>query len=334
MNRYAALFFLLIIIVVIFLPAAVVSIGRRDKAICHDAVESTEQEDKTDKLLVEESGNKVRVYRTDMDRVVLMDLEEYVAGVVLAEMPASFALEALKAQAVAARTYTLVRSLSEGGGGCQNAPAAVDVCTDSTHCQAWRDPRDFSEEALIPVLKAVTDTAGEVITYRGTLVEAVYHSTCGGKTEASHSIWSGGPVPYLQARDCSFCKHSPSFRHEKVISQEEMIEALDLEPAIPVAAGEAIPVELIETTEGGRVGKIQIIGVEFDGVDIRRRLQLPSTAFSWSFNDSGLVLEFRGHGHGVGLCQYGADGAARAGFNYREILEYYYPGTEIASYNN
>ena len=260
---------------------------------------------------------------------------------VLAEMPASFEMEALKAQAVAARTYTLKRSRLMGGTGCDNSPEPADICSDSTHCQAWVDPQNMgldpsaaeAEHDLAKVREAVEATRGEVVTYEGHLIEAVYHSTCGGRTESSQAIWSGGPTPYLQDVICPYCNHSPYYRRETLISYETLGDTLLKDVAVPVAAMEQLPLAVLEETPGGRVGILQVSDTEFEGKEIRTLLDLPSTAFTWEQQENGLLFKTRGHGHGVGLCQYGADGAAADGKNYRQIISFYYPGTTIISLN-
>jgi stage II sporulation protein D len=331
MIRNAAILFLGIVVIVICLPAAAVSIGRPPSPrIEPEAEEEPEPAPEPESI-------KIRFYRTDLDEVVTMDLEEYLVGVVLAEMPSSFEMEALKAQAVAARTYTLKRSRLMGGQGCDNSPEPADICSDSTHCQAWLDPQKKAMDSsaaeadhdLARVRAAVEATAGEVIVYEGHLIEAVYHSTCGGRTESSQAIWSGGPTPYLQDLICPYCSHSPYYRRETLISYETLGEALLKDVAIPAATMAQLPLAVLEETPGGRVGILQVSESKFEGKEIRTLLGLPSTAFTWEHREDGLLFKTRGHGHGVGLCQYGADGAAASGKNYRQILSFYYPGTDI-----
>ena len=338
MSRSAALLFFVVALVVICLPALVVSLGRQagryspgQGAGAGETEPGMEQDEK--------SPVEIRLYRADRQEVVSIDLEEYLVGVVMAEMPASFGMEALKAQAVAARTYALHRSRLFGGGGCPNAPEPADICNDSIHCQAWDDPRERAasvwpeeerEANLERIRQAVRETAGEVAVYRDRLIEAVYHSTCGGQTEASHAVWSGGTVPYLQSISCPYCTHSPQYRQEIEISYEKLAASLAFEPALPVASNDDPPLQVIAETPGGRVGTLKVGDTLLEGKEVRRLLELPSTAFSWEPGENGLVFAARGHGHGVGLCQYGADGMAARDKSYRQIIAYYYPGTTIA----
>jgi len=333
MTRKAALFLLAIVLVVLLLPAAVIPLGPSTEPAPPEGGSSDDEAGEKNK------GLQIQLYRADMDRVVRMDLEAYLEGVLLAEMPSTFETEALKAQAVAARTYALQQMRSLGGEGCSETPVPADICTQSGHCQAWLDPEKTvaqwgpeGEVLLERIRAAIAETSGEALLYRGKLIEAVYHSTCGGKTEASHALWSGGELPYLQSVNCPYCKHSPHYRGEHLIPIARLVEVLPQELALPVASGEQLQLELVSSTPGERVGTLKINGMPVEGPELRRLLELPSTAFVWEIKEEGLLLHTRGKGHGAGLCQYGADGAAKAGKNYRQILMFYYPGVEIAKF--
>lgn len=331
MTGKTALLILAIVAVVILLPAAAVSLvsspGLLREEVQEPPPESAERSS---------SPPPVRLFQADREEVVEMELDEYLIGVLLAEMPASFEMEALKAQAVIARTYTLHQHCSFGGEGCSKAPGRADVCSDSTHCQAWLDPEaaaaDWGPEVaafLERIREAVSGTSGEVVVYGGKLIEAVYHSTCGGRTEASRAIWDGGVRPYLESVECPYCQHSPHYRGEMLIPFAQLVEALAQDPALPVSAGERPPLEAVSETPGGRVGEVRVNGTSLRGTELRRLLALPSTALTWETVAEGMLFHTRGQGHGVGLCQYGADGAAREGKDYRQIIGIYYPGCEI-----
>ena len=334
MTRNAALFFFVIAMVVICLPAVAVSLGRAKNPLPpENSADQTDQPDQDEPV----ADRGIRLFLADSQKVVTIELEEYIVGVVMAEMPASFELEALKAQAVVARTYTTHRLRSQGGSGCQSAPEPADICSDSTHCQAWIDPIEGAErwpieqrsEYLERIRQAVRETAGEVAVYQGMLIEAVYHSTCGGKTEASEAIWSGGSVSYLQSVDCPYCTHSPYYRMEYLLPFNRLESAFQQKLALPVGPGGNSPLQAASVTSGGRVGLIKVNNTEIEGKEVRKLLELPSTAFTWELQDNGVLFITRGHGHGVGLCQYGADGMAAQGKGYRQIISFYYPGTSI-----
>lgn len=333
MTRSAALALLAVFSLVILLPAAVVSVGR--SGVEQSIPPAPQPSAPSGRAGLMEFTVEVYFHRTG--EIAALDLEEYLAGVVAAEMPASFQLEAMKAQAVAARTYSLQRSRSNGGKGCSKSPYPADLCTDSTCCQAWVDPgeaargwpEDKREYYLERVRQAVQETAGEVVVYRGSLIEAVYHSTCGGYTESSTALWSGSAVPYLGGVSCPYCSHSPRFTGTVTLAVPELAALLPPEQSVPVASGTRLPASVLGLTSGGRVDRMLLGDLTLTGREARRLFNLPSAAFDVRWTDAGLLFACRGYGHGIGLCQYGSDGAAAAGLTYTGILAHYYPGTAV-----
>ncbi len=330
MRRVISLTLLAIILLIIILPAAVVGIPRN----CRSKLPEHGKENSSG--WTSNRGTTIRLYRPDQKKVVEIDLEEYLIGVVAAEMPATFEMEALKAQAVASRTYTLRRCRLWGGCGCDRSPEPADVCSDSTHCQAWLDPNnleclgwsdDQKEELLDRIKTAVLETAGQVAMYDGELIEAVYHSTCGGLTESSRALWGGDDIPYLQNVICPYCEHSPYYRTQILISHQVLANTLPGNLVLPVT-GE-LPVVVTSQTTGKRVAELKIGDHNLGGSDLRKLFQLPSLACSFQADSRGVLVSCQGKGHGVGLCQYGADGAASQGKTYREIISFYYNGAEI-----
>jgi len=279
---------------------------------------------------------RIDVFYVPESKVMSMDLEQYVKGVVASEMPASFHLEALKAQAVVARTYA-VRKMRIFGG-IPSRPDA-DVTSDSKIDQAWNPETLIKERwGLIKtwlnwpkVERAVQETKGLILTYNGRPAEAVYHSTCGGRTEAAKDVW-GKDIPYLQSVRCSYCRHSPYYNAETVtFSTRELSHLLGLiglsVPASKVSQDGIISVSAISPT--GRIKELIVNGKRVRGIDFRSALNLRSTRFSWTVSGDNVVFRVRGYGHGVGMCQYGADGLAKRGESYLDILSYYYPGTSL-----
>ena len=249
--------------------------------------------------------------------VQLMDESQYLAGVVLAEMPASFHTEALKAQAVAARTYTRKAVASDKHGGC--------LCTDSRCCQAYLDSERYleqggTEDGIRKTAEAVTETAGMVLTYGGELIEATYFSSAGGSTEAAVAVW-GTDYPYLQAVD------SPEEEqfHSTIFTPGQFQDALGM----TLEGSPETWVGLTTYTDGGGVDTMVIGGETFTGVQLRQKLNLRSTDFSLDIRDGQICITASGHGHRVGMSQYGADAMADGGSSYREILHHYYPGVDI-----
>ena len=254
------------------------------------------------------------------------NLEAYLVGVVLGEIPADFAEEALKAQAVAARTYTRKAMLTGGkhGDGL--------LCRQANCCQAYWDPEEFldqggSRESLEAVRSAVRETDDQVLTYNGELIEATFFSCSGGRTEDAVAVW-GTDYPYLRATDSPGEEEARYFRDSCTFTRQELEAALGVElPQNPETwLGEAT------YTSGGGVDTWAIAGKVFTGVEVRKLLGLRSAAFTVRVEGNGLTFETRGYGHRVGLSQYGAQAMARAGKTCEEILLHYYPGTEVVKY--
>lgn len=271
---------------------------------------------------MEESTQTGRYVAVQMQtgEIAQMELESYLVGVVLAEMPASFHEEALKAQAVVARTYTL-RAVA---GKSKHDTAAV--CTDSTCCQAFCSPDEYMhsgglQENVDRVSSSVKATEGQVLVYQGELIEATYFSCSGGSTEDAVAVW-GADVPYLQAVASPGEENAAHFSDSITLTNTEFCEAIGIRWRDDLF-GE------VTYTAGGGVETIEIGGKTYSGVEIRRLLNLRSTAFTWTMGDNTVTFHTRGYGHRVGMSQYGADAMAEAGSSYQEILTHYYQGTEL-----
>lgn len=269
-------------------------------------------------------GPHIKLYLSGEDKVVSLKLEEYVKGAVAAEMPASFELEALKAQAICARTYA-VKKILQG----RSYKRGADLSDNVNECQAYITEEDFKKthpyaykKLYRKIEQAVQETRGIIIIYHGEPIDALYHSTCGGQTENADEIW-GHKVPYLVARPCSFCQHSPRYETVTEFSHAKLQEALKIPEAIN-------KIVIIEKTSHNRARKIRInnrIIIEADY--FREKLGLPSTWWSFENKKDKLIIKSRGYGHGAGMCQYGADGMAKKGYTYEEILKYYYTGVKF-----
>ena len=256
-------------------------------------------------------------------KVKVMELEEYILGVVLAEMPASFEAEALKAQAVVARTYTLRRMK------LQDKHSDAIICTNSACCQAYVSKDAYLDSSggradAAKVSKAVRDTAGQVLTYKGQLAEATYFSCSGGRTEDAAAVW-GAEVAYLQAVDSPGEESAKNHLDSVHFTKKEFCNALGrtLDGSPDSWFGK------VTYTDGGGVDMMFIGGISYSGTKLRQLLGLKSTAFDMKVENGGITVATRGYGHRVGMSQYGADAMAVAGSSFREILFHYYPGTEI-----
>ena len=253
---------------------------------------------------------------------VSLDLHGSLTGVLLAEMPLSFADEALKAQAVACRSYAL-RSYAHRRHG--NAA----LCTSSGCCQGWRDPEAASPEDRARAEAAVAATDGLAIYYQGALIDATFFACSGGRTESAAAVW-GSDLPYLQAVESPGEEGAAHFTDETRVPLAEFRAALlemDGDAVFPEALGGWVG--QIRYTEGGGVDEIELGGRPFTGKALRKRFGLRSTAFTLELRADEAVFTTRGWGHRVGLSQYGADAMARAGSGFEEILKWYYRGVEI-----
>ena len=258
------------------------------------------------------------------DAVEQQELEEYLVGVVLAEMPASFEEEALKAQAVVARTYTLRANQTGGKHGDGS------VCTDYACCQAYIDPEVYCRqggtgENVDKIRRAVMATAGQVLTYGGELIEATYFSCSGGTTEDAVAVW-GNDYPYLQSVDSPGEEHAAHYTDTVTFTPAEFSGALD--PALSGSPKNWFGA--VTYTDGGGVDTMVIGGKTYKGTELRQKLGLRSTAFTVSAGET-ISITTRGYGHRVGMSQYGADAMALSGKGYEEILTHYYQGTVLSS---
>jgi len=257
------------------------------------------------------------------DTVTDEDMDAYLVGVVLAEMPASFEPEALKAQSVVARTYARKAYITGGKHGDGS------VCTESACCQAYTDPASYLEnggtrENVDKIRRAVGDTSGEVLTYDGKIIEATYFSCSGGSTEDAAAVW-GTEYPYLQAVESPGEEAAAYFRSTAEFTREEVESRLD----ITLAGNPETWISSVTYTDGGGVDTICIGGVYFRGTEVRSRLGLRSASFSMEPHDQGITVTTKGFGHRVGMSQYGADAMAVDGSTYQEILAHYYRGTQL-----
>lgn len=272
---------------------------------------------------VRQEKNEIQILIGTAEGPVQMELDRYLTGVVLAEMPASFEPEALKAQAVVARTYTM-RAVN-GKSKHEN----YAVCTDSSCCQSYISVEAYlqkggTSESVEKIQAAVDATSGFVLTYDGALIEATYFSCSGGKTEDAVAVW-GTDVPYLQSVDSPGEEKATHYTDRITFSAGEFTRrlSLDVNGDTKELLGE------VTYTDGGGVKRMIIGGKRFEGTTLRKLLELPSTAFSIQLMDNTVIITTRGYGHRVGMSQYGADAMAATGKTFEEILAHYYSGTKL-----
>ncbi len=256
-----------------------------------------------------------------------MDMDAYLVGVVLAEMPTSFEEEALKAQAVAARTYTQKACTTGGKHGDGS------ICTKSVCCQAYISQETYLEqggtqEGMEKVRRAVAATSEQVLIYEGELIEATYFSCSGGSTEDAAAVW-GTEFPYLQAVKSPGEEAAAHYTDTVSFTPEQFQQAL----GVRLTGYPASWFGVATYTEGGGVASMIIGGKAYSGTELRRMLGLRSTNFHVS-TGANIIITTYGYGHRVGMSQYGADAMAVAGSTYGEILAHYYPGTVLTRADN
>lgn len=272
-------------------------------------------------------GEKVRVYLTDRRKVETVPLETYVMGVLAAEMPIDFHIEALKAQAVAARTY-IVRRLSSGGtaGGADVLDTVQNQVYLSKDELAKRWKGDVKRDNLAKLKQAVEETRGMIMTYEGEPIEAAFFSTSNGYTENSEDYWEQ-PLPYLRSVASPWDKEiSPRYEAEVSFTLAGFYRAMGLSGK---NAGSKLSMKATKRTDGKRIAEVKINGKTFSGREVRENLGLASSHFGWKIGKDGIVFTTYGFGHGVGMSQWGANGMAREGRLAKEILEHYYSGARM-----
>lgn len=309
-----------------------------------DNTTKTEVSEEVKSVFKESSGmslanvniEKVKVYLTEEKRVVELPLEEYIKGVLSSEMPLSFNKEALKAQAIAARTYTVAHVFSNTG--CANGNGA-DLC-DTVHCQVYT-PKEKKLEQLGAegdskwelVEQVVEETKGRVLTYNGEIVEgAFYFSTSGGRTENVEDVFSA-VLPYLRSVESAGEEVAPRYKESKSIDKYRFIQTINgnYSKANLTDGNLESQITINSYTEGGSVKEIALGNINISGVDFRRLFGLNSANFTLEFLNNEIVINCMGFGHGVGMSQWGANVMAGQGKTCEEIIKHYYTGVEIAS---
>ena len=295
---------------------------------------NVEIEYKEDNNLVYDYGefNKVKLLHTKTGEVEELELDQYLLGVVSSEMPASFEIEALKAQAVVARTYTIYKITEEKKH--ENA----DICDDSKCCQAWifkedrfaRWNEEERESNWSKIEEAVNSTKGEIVKYEGKPINAFFHSNSGGTTDTATAVWGGANYPYLQAVETSGEDAYTQYSSEVVLSKEEFANKIrEYHSKFQIDYSLENQIEILSYTEGERVKEIKIGNLNLSGVEIRNIFKLKSAKFEISIDGENVRFNVVGYGHGVGMSQTGADSMARQGKNYEDIIKHFYTGVEI-----
>ncbi|MFX3634080.1 MAG: stage II sporulation protein D [Candidatus Pristimantibacillus sp.] len=276
----------------------------------------------------------VRVYMTKENRVERIPLETYVQGVVAGEMPIEFELEALKAQAIAARTYIVRRMALKDDSGMPEAGigSKADV-TDTIDHQVYLSlnqlekkwPKDKRKANKTKLSEAIEQTRGQIITYDGEPIQAVFFSTSNGYTENSEEYWQQ-EIPYLRSVDSPWDEAiSPRYKETVELTLKQFYSKL----GISIEGSKKPSIRILDKTTGNRIGMITIGGATLSGREVREKLELASSQFTWSIEGDSITITTFGYGHGVGMSQWGANGMAKAGHGAEEIIVHYYSGTKV-----
>lgn len=273
----------------------------------------------------------VAVYRAKQDKVEQLPLEEYLVGVVAAEMPADFEVEALKAQALSARTYIVNHLMTNDKS---KIPNGADV-TDTENHQVYKSDDELRKQwekdyhwKIEKIKEAVAATSGQILTYEGAPIYAAFFSTSNGFTENSEDYWSS-PRPYLKSVESPWDVNTEKFNGQRIVSITDFEKLLGVKLPSTGDIG-----KIVERTKGNRVAKVDINGKILTGKEIREKLELKSSDFTWERKGKNIVINTKGFGHGVGMSQYGANGMAKEGKTYQEIVQHYYNGVQIETTTN
>lgn len=279
----------------------------------------TNSKQENDNTLYSNNGvpDKVITLKRTNGEVLQIGLEEYLIGVVAAEMPASFNSEALKAQAIVARTYTL--KLLESGRTITDDVSTQVYKSNSELQSMWKASYNTYYNK---VKNAVSATNGLCIKYNGSLIDAVYHSTSNGYTEDSVNVW-GNSVPYLKTVTSPWDTSVSSYLKNVTIGFDKISNVLGFD------FNSSSSIEIISRDESNRISRIKFNDKEYSGVEIRNLLGLRSADFDFNISDEGVNFTTRGYGHGVGMSQYGANEMSNAGYSYDRILNHYYTNVQI-----
>ena len=296
---------IVIVIVVIFIPYLIVSLFY----------------DVSNEHLFFVKNQNIRVLRNKTNQIETMPLEKYIIGVLAGEMPLSFEEEALKAQAVASRSYAMKKMIYNKNNNYDVVDTVMNqVYLDSEELQkSWKDNY---EKNILKLEKIVNETKGEYVTYNNEVIDAFFFSTSTGITENSENVF-GKSLPYLKSVISTWDEISPLYRVVKKYELKEFYKQLSIE------YNKELSIKYIDITQTGKVNKILINNEEIDAKKIVETFNLKSYYFKIEQINDEIVITTSGYGHGVGMSQYGANAMASKGYNYKEILKYYYTGVEI-----
>ncbi|MCI9063040.1 MAG: stage II sporulation protein D [Clostridia bacterium] len=337
MKRYL-IYFIVFLIIIFILPAICTKSSGKQSIIQEKVVEETKQEEEKIKTYDYSKYEKIKLYHTKTNNIEELPIDEYIYGTVSAEMPAKYELEALKAQAIVSRTYTLYQIING-----KNKHGEAYVCDDYKCCQAWisKDDRmnkwdqEERESNWDKIVNAVNSTSGMIVTYNKEPIDAFFHSNSGGKTETVSNVWGGKDFPYLQSVETVGEDGYSQYKSEVKLSKNELVEKLKTKYTdIKIDWNNKECIKILDYTDSQRVKTIRFGNVEVAGTEARTLLGLKSNNFIFKIEGDNIIFSVTGYGHGVGMSQTGADSMAKAGKNYEDIIKHFYTGVEITYIND
>lgn len=283
---------------------------------------------------IDKNAPVIDIYNADENKTIKMNIEEYLYGVLSSEMPSTFNEEALKAQAIAARTYVIYKIENNIKSGHKNAV----VCTNSYHCQAYTSyenlkktkGEDWIKSDYSKIKKVVDSTKGQILTYDGKVILPLYFSTSSGKTENSVDVFST-QYPYLVSVDSPYEENSPKYLTTYSVEKSKFIKYIkNTYPKLNISLDKLDDeIEIESRTEGGCVKTIKVGNIKMSGISMRKIFNLNSANFTINCNNNEVKFTVKGYGHGVGMSQWGAEGMAQKGYKYYDILFHYFKGSDI-----
>ena len=329
-------YILSLIVVCFILPAIFTNTSKQTSSQQNIVEENTSEEKEIKKEEIPEGKySKIKLLHSKTGEIEEVNLETYLCNVVSAEMPATFEKEALKAQAMVARTYTIYKVNHKKHDNS-------DICDSSSCCQAWISKEDRlakweeskREENWKKITEAVNETKGKIVTYNNEVINAFFHSNSGGTTEMPVNVWGGSNYPYLQVIQTSGEEAYTQYASEATFNYEEIINKIKTKyEDIQINFANDDDLKILEYTESGRVKTIKFGNHNLSGVETRTILGLKSANFEIIKQNNQITFRVKGYGHGVGMSQTGADSLAKQGKNAEEIIHHFYTNVEIKDIN-
>lgn len=332
MKKFLIYFFAFVFICFI-LPAI---LTKQEKMTTADIKQETTDETKEKPQYDYARFGIIKLLHKETGEIEELSIDDYIYNVVSAEMPASYEIEALKAQAIVARTYTIFKAQNPRHEG-------ADICDDSNCCQAWISKEDRlarwkeneKEGNWAKIEQCVDETKGKIITYNNKPINAFFHANSGGTTEIPVNVWGGLDFPYLQVVETAGEEGYTQYSSEVVLTKEELLNKIQEKyQDIQIDFENEEDIKILEYTDSSRVKTVKFGNHELSGVETRTLLGLKSTNFKIEKQDENIKFEVIGYGHGVGMSQTGADAMAKQGSNYEEIIKHFYTGVEIKEINS